>query len=143
MKRWIAAAMLAAIPMLSAQAETSIQAGSWKVTTTTVANGMAAPPRVNNRCLSAEQAADAAKTFSPEFGGVNSACERTDFEAKDRALHWRLQCKGQFDMDVIADFNFESPIRYTATIATKGMMAGQMVVNSKQNIVGEYDGACP
>lgn len=125
-----------------ALAETSIRPGSWKITSMTIANGVQSPPRISARCLTDEQARDVTQTFSPEFGGVNTACERTEFTTEGRKLNWRLQCKGQFDMDVAAEFLFDSDVKYRATIATKGTMAGQTVVDSKQAILGEHDGDC-
>lgn len=122
--------------------ETSIKPGSWKITIISIENGVQSPPRVSARCLTPDQAANVGKTFSPEFGGVNSACERTLMEFKDPKLNWQLQCKGQLDMDVAAEFIFESPTRYLATIATKGLMAGQLMLDSKQAILGEHDGEC-
>lgn len=143
MKRIAASALVLLVFSCPGRAETSIKAGLWKITTMTVANGVQSPPRVSSRCLTSAQARDAAQTFSPEFGGINSACERTQFDAGDQKLSWRLQCKGQFDMDVAAEFLFESDVKYRATIATRGTMAGQPVVDSKQAILGEYDGPCP
>jgi hypothetical protein len=143
MKRIAAPALALIASTFPACAETSVKAGLWKITTMTIANGIQSPPRVSARCLTPDQARDVNQTFSPEFGGVNSACERTQFESKDQKLSWRLQCKGQFDMDVVAEFLFDSDVKYRATISTKGTMAGQQVVDSKQAILGEHDGDCP
>src|SRR5665213_1982893 len=126
----------------SAAAETSIEPGQWKVTTHTMMNGGAMPPQVKARCLSAEQAGDVGKTFGPTIGTVNSNCERTEFEASGRSLKWRLKCKGQIDMDVAGDFNFDSPMHYTATIITKGWMAGSLMSDVKTELEGEHVGAC-
>jgi len=126
----------------SAAAETSIEPGQWKVTTHTMMNGGAMPPQVKARCLSAEQAGDVGQTFGPTIGTVNSNCERTEFEASGRSLKWRLKCKGQIDMDVAGDFNFDSPMHYTATIITKGWMAGSLMSDVKTELEGEHVGAC-
>jgi hypothetical protein len=142
MKRFGAALLTISTLALPALAETSVKAGQWKITTMTIANGVQSPPRVSARCLTAEQARDVSQSFSPEFGGVNSVCERTKHELKDGKLTWQLQCKGQFDMDVSAEFLFDSDVKYRATISTKGTMAGQTVVDSKQAILGEHDGDC-
>lgn len=142
MKHLTASFFALAVLTLPASAQTSVKPGLWKITTMTIANGIQSPPRVSARCLTAEQARDVNQTFSPEFGGVNTDCERVEFATQDRKLVWRLQCKGQLDMDVSAEFLFDSEIKYRATIATKGTMAGQTVVDSKQAILGEHDGEC-
>ncbi|MEA2944784.1 MAG: hypothetical protein QOI40_114, partial [Alphaproteobacteria bacterium] len=73
---------------------------------------------------------------------VNSTCERTEYEASGRTLKWRLQCKGQIDMDVSGDFNFDSPVHYTATILTKGWMAGSLMSDVKTELTGERVSEC-
>ena len=100
----LAMTLLCGLPALlaAARAETlAIQPGQWKVTTNIVMNGAAAPPQVKLRCLTPEQAGDVAKTFGPVSGTVNSSCEPADPETTGRTLKWRLQCKGQLDLDVL------------------------------------------
>ena len=120
-----------------------IQPGLWKITTTAVNNGVQSPPQTSARCLTAEQAADFADTFSPRFGGVNTSCERTHYEKSEQKLTWRLECRGQVNMDSAAEFTFFSPLRYTATIATKGWMGDRQIVDSQVALEGEFVGACP
>jgi hypothetical protein len=89
-----------------------------------------------------EQAGDVGMAFGPMMATVNSDCERTEYEATGRKLKWRLQCKGQIDMDVAGEFNFDSPSHYTATIATKGWMAGALMTDVKTELEGEHVGEC-
>jgi hypothetical protein len=119
-----------------------IAPGLWKITESATVNGMAMPPQVKNRCLTPEAAADTAKTFSPQFGTVNSECQRTEFTSTSEVLTWRLQCRGQADMDVAAEFKFDGPKHYTATIVSKGTMAGQQLVSSSTNLEAEHVGEC-
>jgi hypothetical protein len=119
-----------------------IQPGLWKITTTVVNNGERSPPQTNARCLTAEQAADLAGTFSPRFGGVNTSCERTQYDKSEQKLIWRLQCRGQVNMDSAAEFIFFSPLRYTATIATKGWIGGHQLADTQVALEGEFVGAC-
>ncbi len=119
-----------------------IAPGLWKITETIVMNGAASSPQVKTRCLSAEQAGDTAKTFSPEYGTVNSQCERTEYTSTATKLKWRMECKGQMDMDVSGDFSFDTAGHYTATISSKGSMAGQQVVATSVAIEGEQIGEC-
>ena len=119
-----------------------IQPGLWKITTTVVSDGMKSPPQTNARCLTAEQANDLAGTFSPRFGGVNTTCERTRYEKSEGSLKWRLQCHGQIEMDSAGEFTFFSPLRYTATIATKGWTGNQPIADIQMALEGTFIGAC-
>jgi hypothetical protein len=127
---------------VSTAAENVIEPGQWKVTSNTRMNGATMPPQVKARCLTPEQASDVSKTFGPEIGTVNSTCERTEYEATGRRLKWRMQCKGQLDMDISGDFNFDSPLHYTATIASKGWMAGSLMSDVKTELEGERVNEC-
>jgi Protein of unknown function (DUF3617) len=135
---------LCALPALatSVAAEDLIQAGQWKVTSNTVMNGAAAPPQAKARCLTAEQTGDIAKTFGPVSGTVNSTCEQTEFETNGRTLKWHLQCRGQLDVDVAGNFNFDTPVHYTATVTSKGRMAGALISDVKTELEGERVGDC-
>jgi Protein of unknown function (DUF3617) len=119
-----------------------ISPGLWQVTETVIMNGAALPPQVKTRCLSSEQAGDTGATFSPEYRTVNSDCERTEFQSTASKLKWRILCKGQLDMDVSGDFTFDTPKHYTATIQSKGSMAGREFVNTSVAIEGEHLGEC-
>jgi hypothetical protein len=132
-----------AVPAVSAAAENLIEPGQWKVTSNTVMDGATSPPQAKARCLTPEQAGDVARTFGPVMGTVNSTCERTEYDATGRSLKWRLQCKGQLDMDVAGSFNFDSPVHYTATIVSKGRMAGALISDVKTELEGERVGECP
>jgi len=134
------AAAVALLPALS-RAD-GIQPGLWKITTTVVNNGVRSPPQTSARCLTAEQANDLAATFSPRFGGVNTQCERKQYEQSGQKLRWRLECRGQIDMDSAAEFTFFSPLRYTATISTKGWMGNQQIADTQVALEGEFVGAC-
>lgn len=129
--------------IMSAKAsDLSIEPGQWKVTSTTLMNGAVTPGGVKARCLTPEQAGDVAKTFGPVSGTVNSTCEPAESETTGRTLKWHLQCRGQLDLDVMASFNFDSPSHYTATVASKGRMAGLLISDVKTEIEGERVGEC-
>jgi hypothetical protein len=136
--------LLCSLPVLatSAAAESLIEPGQWKVTSNTVMNGAAAPPQAKARCLTPEQVADVGKTFGPVSGTINSTCEQTEYEATGRTLKWHLQCRGQLDVDVAGQFYFDSPLHYTATITSKGWMAGALISDVKTELEGERVGDC-
>jgi len=126
----------------AAGAESLIEAGGWKVTSTTVINGAAQPPQAKSRCITPEQAENIAGTFGPVSGTINSTCEAPAVEAAGKTLKWRLQCRGQLDVDVTGDFTFDSPRHYTATITSRGRMAGALVSDVKSDLEGERVGEC-
>jgi len=141
MKAVFAMAVLCA-GLATAMAADGIQPGLWKITTAVLNNGMQMPPQTSSRCLTAEQAGDLADTFSPRFGGMNTTCQRTQYEKSEHKLTWRLECRGQINMDSAAEFNFVSPIRYTAVISTKGWMGNQQMMDTQVMLEGEFVGAC-
>jgi hypothetical protein len=97
---------------------------------------------VKTRCLSAEQTADLGKTFGPVMNTVNSTCDRTEYDLSGPKLHWRMQCKGQIDIDVAGDFTFDTRSHYTATVTSKGWMAGALMSDVKTELEGERVGVC-
>jgi hypothetical protein len=119
----------------------SLEPGRWRVLTTTL-SGAPSPPQVASRCLTPEETADPGKTFGPQFSTVNSICERTEFKLDASSLTWRLQCKGQVDMDVAGQFIFESATRYSAMIVTRAMVLDRIVQYSMVSIAAERVGAC-
>jgi hypothetical protein len=141
-RTWITLVCALAVLTVAAAAEDLIEPGQWKITTNTLMNGAPMPPQVKARCLTPEQAGDVGKTFGAAIDTVNSSCERTEYQATGRTLKWRLQCKGQIDMDVSGDFNFDSPVHYTATILTKGWMAGSLMSDVKTELTGERVSEC-
>jgi hypothetical protein len=136
-----AMALLCAAAVLPAVAD-GMSPGLWQVTETVTMNGRATAPQVRTRCLSAEQAGDTAATFTPEYRVPNPNCERAEFQSTASKLRWRMLCKGQMEMDVSGDFTFDTPKHYSATIQSKGTMAGHEVVNTSVAIEGEHMGEC-
>jgi hypothetical protein len=140
--RVILLGLLAPIAAVHAD-ERLIEPGQWKVTSTTVVNGAASPPQAKTRCISPEQADDVVKTFGPVSGTVNSTCAAPETATSGRTLSWRLQCRGQLDMDVAAHFEFDTTKHYTAGILSQGRMAGTLISDVKSELVGERIGDCP
>jgi hypothetical protein len=137
----LAAALAATFVPVAAEAP-SIQPGEWMVTSKTVLNGAVAQPTARPRCLTPEQAGDIVKTFGPQMGTVNSTCAPPVLETTGRTLTWRLECRGQMDMNVHGHFDFDSPSHYTATISSKAWIAGALVSDVKTEVEGERIGEC-
>lgn len=120
-----------------------IEAGLWKITTTGQIGGVEAPPRQSSKCLTAEQVADLAVTFAPVATTVNSECAPIERQFDGQRLRWHLVCKGQLDMELSGDFNFDTPRHYTGTVESKAAMAGQPMAGSKYTVEGVWVSACP
>jgi hypothetical protein len=134
----IALLSLLAPELASAQ---SLEPGRWRVLTTTL-SGPLLPPQVASRCLTSEDVADPGKTFGPQVTTENSECERKEFRLEPSGLTWRLQCRGQLDMDVMGQFIFDSPTRYSALIKTRATMLDRIVHDTMVSISAERIGDC-
>jgi hypothetical protein len=134
---------LLAAPASAGAAENLIEPGQWKVTSTTLINGVVQPTQAKSRCISPEQAADIAKTFGPVSGTINSTCADPEIETTGKTLKWRLQCRGQLDADVAGQFEFDNPQHYTAMVTSQGRMAGALISDVKTGLEGERVGDCP
>ena len=119
-----------------------LDAGLWRSVQTPTLNGIAGPPRETMRCLRDADVSDLDRTFSPVYGTTNSACEQTEHEFTPQRLKWRLQCRGQLDMDVAGEFVFERRDRYTATIVASSSMLGKLMQETHTRIEAERVGEC-
>jgi hypothetical protein len=93
--------------------------------------------------LTPQDTSDLATTFAPVSRTVNSTCAPIEHKLSGSRLNWRLTCKGQLDMELIGEFDFDSPQHYTGTVQTKAAMAGTPMLDSQQNIEGRWLSACP
>lgn len=137
---WLCAIGLALIT--SGGRAQELQAGLWKVVTTPEINGVTGPDQETMRCLTADDVNNIDATFSPNSRTTNSTCETTEHELSPQHLKWRLQCKGQIDMAVAAEFIFAAPEHYTATITTQASMLGKQIQRSRAAIDAQRVGAC-
>jgi hypothetical protein len=135
------AAALAATAAPDAWAD-GLDAGLWRSVQTPTLNGNPGPPRETMRCLRDAEVNDLERTFSPVYGTTNSACEQTEQDFTPQRLKWRLQCRGQLDMDVAGEFVFERRDRYTATIVASSSMLGKLMQQTHTRIEAERVGEC-
>jgi Protein of unknown function (DUF3617) len=144
-KRFALPAMVAAVlPLTAALAfADGIDAGLWKITTIIETNGMTGPPRQTSKCLTAEQVANLPGTFSPVANTINSTCAPMERSFDGKLLKWHLVCKGQLDMELTGQFNFDSPHHYTGSVQSTASMAGQPMPESKNSVEGQWVSACP
>lgn len=120
-----------------------IEAGLWKIDTVIETAGRAGPPRETSKCLTADQVADLPATFSPVASTINSTCEPMARKFDGKKLTWHLVCKGQLDMELDGEFNFDSPHHYTGRVQSKAEMGGQEMPGSRNTVEGTWVSACP
>jgi Protein of unknown function (DUF3617) len=128
---------------VSAAFADGIEPGLWQVISRTQTGGVIGPPHESSKCLTLQDTSDLATTFAPVSRTVNSTCAPIEHKLSGSKLSWRLTCKGQLDMELIGEFNFDSPQHYTGTVQTKAAMAGMPMLDSQQNIEGRWLSACP
>jgi hypothetical protein len=139
-----AACALAGLSIAAAAAYADgIDPGLWKITTRTQSAGVTEPPHESSKCLTAEQTRDLGATFSPVPQTVNSTCAPIERSLKGPLLNWHLVCKGQLDMELTGEFNFDSPHHYTAIVRTKAAMAGTPMIDTQNMLEGQWVSACP
>jgi hypothetical protein len=136
------ALVLAAAPIAMA-ADNGIEAGLWDVVTRTETGGVIGPPHESSKCLTSDQVGDLATTFSPVPATINSVCAPIERKLSGGKLTWRLSCKGQIDMELTGDFEFDDPHHYSGTVRTKAVMAGMQMVDAQNMIEGHWQSACP
>jgi uncharacterized protein DUF3617 len=127
----------------SAASAEGIEAGLWQVISRTQTGGVIGPPHESSKCLTPQDVADLATTFSPVSRTINSTCAPIERNLSDSHLIWRLTCRGQLDMELTGEFNFDSPRHYTATVQSKAAMAGMPMLDSQENIEARWLSACP
>jgi len=120
-----------------------IEPGLWKITGHAETGGVLGPPHESSKCLTAEQTDDLGSTFSPVSSTINSVCAPIERSLKGPLLTWHLVCKGQINMDLSGEFNFDSAHHYTGTVCTKAEMVGMPTVDSQNTIEGQWVSACP
>lgn len=120
-----------------------IDPGLWQVNSRTQTGGVIGPPHQSSKCLTAQDVSDLVNTFSPLSRTVNSTCAPIERSLTGSRLTWRVSCKGQLDMELTGEFNFDSPRHYTGTVQSKAAMAGMPMVDSQENIEARWLSACP
>ena len=104
--------------------------GLWKVITRTETGGVIGPPHESLQIAvtGRPDPIDLTTTFTPvaptrlEFTVNSASARRSNTILTGDKLTWRLTCKGQLDMELTGEFNFDSPHHYSATVRTKAQM---------------------
>jgi Protein of unknown function (DUF3617) len=121
-----------------------IEAGLWRIIARNQSGGVTSPPETSTKCLTADQVKDLGAAFSPiPQQIVNSTCAPIERSMVGPKLTWHLVCKGQLDMDLSGEFNFDNPHHYTATVRSRAAMGGVAMVDSENLLEGQWVSACP
>jgi len=120
-----------------------LEPGLWQVISRTQTGGVIGPPHESSKCLTPQDTGDLATTFSPVSRTVNSECAAIERSFNGSRLNWRVACKGQLDMELTGEFNFENPRHYTGMVQTKAAMADMVMLNSQESFEGRWISACP
>ena len=120
-----------------------IEPGLWRIVGHSEAGGVAGPSHESSKCLTADQTKDLAVTFSPIPNTINSTCAPIVRAFNGTHLTWHLVCKGQMNMDLAGDFNFDSPQHYTGTVRSKAEMAGMPMLDTRDVVEGQWVSNCP
>jgi hypothetical protein len=131
-----------ALPSATVLAD-GIEPGLWQVTSRTQTGGVIGPPHESSKCLTAQEVSDLAATFAPASRTINSTCAPIEKDFNGARFTWRLTCKGQLDMELTGEFNFDGPRHYTAIVRSKASMAGTPMVDSQENIEARWLSPCP
>jgi hypothetical protein len=134
------AAIIFAGLMATAAHADGIEAGLWNVITQTA--GDVGPPHQSTKCLTSEQVQDLATTFSPVATTVNSECAPMERSLVGTRLTWHLVCKGQLDMELSGEFDFDTPHHYTGKVRTLATMTGMPPMDQQNTLEGQWVSAC-
>ena len=134
---------LAGLALAAAANADGIEPGLWQIVGQRESSGVKEPPHESTKCLTADETHDLAATFSPIPRTVNSVCAPIERSLNGPRLIWHLVCKGQLDMELSGDFNFDSPHHYTATVRTKAALAGAQMIDTQDTLEGRWVSACP
>jgi Protein of unknown function (DUF3617) len=141
--RFASIAIAVAIGASAAPAAEGVAPGLWRIISRTETGGVIGPPHETSRCLTPDQARDLATTFAPAPGAENASCAPIEHSLNGQKLTWRIQCRGQLDMEATGEFNFDGPHHYTATLRTRAAMSGKTMVDSQDTLEGQWVSACP
>jgi hypothetical protein len=119
-----------------------IEPGLWRITSRVETNGVLGPPQISAKCLTPDQTRDLATTFSPVMGTINSECAPIERSLVGPKLSWKLVCKGQLDMELTGDFEFDTPRHYSAKMRTKSAMNGTPMVDLRHTLDAERVSDC-
>jgi hypothetical protein len=136
----LTAVLLSCAPVARAD---GIEPGLWKITTWAQSGGIIGPPQQSEKCLTPAETSDLTTTFSPVSRTVNSECAPIERSLVGTKFNWKLVCKGQLDMNITGDFNFDGPHHYVASVHNTAAMAGMQMLDTRTMIEAEWMSECP
>jgi hypothetical protein len=132
----------AVLAFVSTAVADGIEAGLWKIISSTETGGVTSPQRESAKCLTADMVQDLPTTFSPAARTVNSECAPMERHFDGKKLTWHLVCTGTLNMDLTGGFEFDSSRHYVGAVHSVAVMGGQTMVNSLEMLEGQWVSEC-
>ncbi len=127
----------------TANAKTLLDPGLWQDTETGTENGQPVKPEVTTDCMSAEDAADPAKSLSELKGSAGQQCSKVDVRRSGNTFSIDMRCGDpkQFSMEMTATYTLHDRRHYSGRLNSTVIFGGQKTTSDKQ-IEAKWIGAC-
>lgn len=134
-------ALLLAAP--TANAKTVLDPGLWQDTETGTENGKPVQAEVTTDCMSAEDAADPAKSLSDMQASAGQQCSKLDVSRSGNTFSIDMRCGDpkQFSMEMTATYTIHDRRHYSGTLKSTVVLGGQKTTSDKR-IESKWIGAC-
>ena len=140
-----AAAIVVALCLAApgADGRTVLEPGLWQDTETGTENGQPVKPEVTTECMSAEDAADPAKSLSDLKGGAGQQCSKMDVRSSGNTFSIDMRCGDprQFSMEMTATYTIHNRRHYSGRLKSTVVLGGQKTTSDKQ-IESKWISAC-
>lgn len=117
--------------------------GNWQDTETGEEDGKTVPPQVTTDCMSPEEAKDPLKVLTAMKDQAGSQCSRLEVNQNGNVVTFVMKCGDpkEISMDMEATYTFVSTKRYTGTLKSTVIIAGNKSTANKQ-VDAVWLGAC-
>ena len=133
--------LLLAAPAVDAKAV--LEPGLWQDTDTGTENGQPAKPEVTTDCMSAEDAADPARSLAAIKDSAGQQCSKMDVRQSGNGFTLDMRCGDpkQFSMEMTATYTIHDRRHYSGTLKSTVVLGGQKTTSDKR-IESKWIGAC-
>jgi hypothetical protein len=128
---FVVAALAFASP---ARAAIEREPGMWQDTETGTENGQPAKPEVTTDCMTAEEAKDPVKQLTEMKDQTAGQCKTMDVKQSGNTVSFHMVCGDpkQMSFDIAATYTFHDRKRYSGTMKSTIVMAGQKMTSDKK-----------
>ncbi len=141
----ITAATIAAVCVTfepAAFAANEPQSGLWRLTSKTERAGVVKVLEPVSRCITPQQAKDAANFVPRPIHITNESCRHSDEKKTANGKSWRTICTGAVQLESDVSYALESSQRFTAQFRTTSVVARKMST-STYTVEAQRIGDCP